>query len=414
MTRQIFAAEINFQDTPLQIRDKFDEAEKNVKRLLVMFRRRVEEVYIIANRQRFTVYIVHESLKPLIEFFQDENHLKGYVQYYYNSGESVAHLMATASGLLAPIKGEGRILNEVIRNYEWACSCGCIGITLDNTLSRAIEVGRAVRTKTGIDKFCASVVETGIELLYNRSEGVHKKNFLIIGTGKMARLALDSLAKEGISNIAIAGDDATRTARLAKKFHVKGIDMQSLPEYFCLADVIIGVAHAEIEREFLPGREQRMKTENRDKIILDLGIPANFDADFADLWSEECYNLDDLRRLQPSPLEAFGGLEAAWRMVVKASNDFTYVLQMLQHSPVLSAYLTRQFTLKNSDLKLKPRRSLRSMLLFRKSDTVMGTTSVKDHVNTKVHVNNHIAENGLDIVRNVSGLKKFRFMLFEN
>ncbi len=412
MTRQIFAAEINFQDTPLHIRDKFSDAEKNVKRLLMTFRRRVDEVFIAANRQRFTVYIVHESLKPLIEFFQEENHLKGYVQYYYNSAESISHLMATASGLLAPVKGEGRILNEVIQNYEWACSCSCIGMTLDNALTRAIETGKTVRTKTGIDKFCASAVETGIELLYNRSEDLHSKNFLIVGTGEMARVALESLTGEGISNIAITGHDAANTAELSKKFRVKGFDLQSLPEYFGLADVIIGVSHKEIEREWLPGREQRAAADG--KIIIDLGIPPNFDADFADLWSDEYYNLDDLRRLQPSPLESFGGLEAAWRMVVKASNDFAYVLQMLQHSPVLTAYLTRQFTLKNVDLRVKPKRSLRSMLLFRKTDTITGTASVKDLKNARVHANNHIAENGPDVVRNVSGLKKFRFMLFEN
>ncbi|MDQ2658022.1 MAG: hypothetical protein M3Y60_11440 [Bacteroidota bacterium] len=414
MTRQIFAAEINFQDTPVHLREKFSEAEKNIKRLLVTFRRRVDEVFIVANRQRFTVYIVHESLKPLIEFFQEENHLKGYVQYYYNSAESISHLMATASGLLAPVKGEGRILNEIIRNYEWACSCSCIGMTLDNALTRAIETGRTVRTQTGIDKFCASAVETGIELLYNRSEDLHTKNFLIVGAGEMALVALESLTREGISNIAITGHDAAHTAKLSKKFRVKRFDLQSLPEYFCLADVVIGVSHAEIEKELLPGREQRANVENKSKIIIDVGIPPNFEADFADLWADEYYNLDDLRRLQPTPLESFGGLEAAWRMVVKASNDFAYVLQMLQHSPVLSAYLTRQFTLKNVDLRLKPKRSLRSMLLFRKTDTITGTASVKDYKNARAHANNHIAENGPDVVRNVSGLKKFRFMLFEN
>src|SRR5687768_14619213 len=129
MTRQIFAAEISFQDTPSQIREKFNESEKNVKRLLAAFRRHVEEVFILANRHRFTVYIVHDNLAPLTAFFHEEHHLKGYVQFYYNSGESVAHLMATASGLLSPVKGEGRILEEIIRSFEWACSCSCIGMT---------------------------------------------------------------------------------------------------------------------------------------------------------------------------------------------------------------------------------------------------------------------------------------------
>src|SRR5687768_5489334 len=191
MTRQIFAAEINFEDTPHTVREKFNDSETNIKRLLGAFRSRVDEVFILATRQRFTVYVVHESLEPLTLFFHKENSLKGYVQFYYNTGESITHMMATASGLLSRVKGDTRILSELIQCYHWATACGCIGILLDSALARVIDTGKAVRTQTGIDKFCASVVETGIELLYNRLDNLHTKNFLIVGTGKMARLALE-------------------------------------------------------------------------------------------------------------------------------------------------------------------------------------------------------------------------------
>ena len=413
MTRQIFAAEINFEDTPLHVREKFSSNEKNVKRLLLSFRKKVHEVFILANHQRFTVYILHENLTPLTEFFHDENPLKGYVQYYYNSGESVTHLMATASGLLSPVKGEGRILSEIVQCYEWAVSCACVGMTLDNTLSKAIDTGKRVRTETAIDKFCSSVIDAGIELLYNRLENLHTRNFLIIGTGKMARLALESLTGEGITNIAITGHDSARAVKLSKKFGIKAIDLDQMAEYFTQADIIIGGSHQELAKDVLPARGTGA-ANHRNRVILDLGIPPNFDLRTLEAWSDEFYNLDDLRRLQPSPLEGFGGIEAAWRMVMKASNDFVLLLQLLNHSPVLTAYLTRQFTLKNTELKVKPRRTLRSMLLFKKVEDIMGTEAVKDYLNARAHVNNHIAENGREVVQNVQELKKFRFFISEN
>lgn len=411
MTRQIFAAEINFEDTPLHVRERFSSSEKNIKRLLDVFKRKVHEVFILASHQRFTVYIVNEDLTPLTEFFHEENPLKGYVQYYYNSGESVTHLMATASGLLSPIKGEVRILSEMVQCYEWATTCACVGMTLDNTLTKAIETGKRVRTETAIDKFCSSVIEGGIELLYNRLENIHKRNFLIIGTGKMVRLTLECLTREGITNIAITGHDSASAARLAKKFGIKAIELQEMAQYFCEADVIIGGSHQELDKELLPPETYN---ERRDRVILDLGIPPNFDLRTLETWADEFYNLDDLRRLHPSPLEGFGGVEAAWRIVMKASSDFVMLLQLLNHSPVLSAYLTRQFSLKNAELKAKPRRTLRRMLLFKKVENIMGITSVKDHLNAKAHVNNHVAENGSEVVRNVQGLTKFKFFLSEN
>ncbi|MEX2234432.1 MAG: hypothetical protein WD824_19860 [Cyclobacteriaceae bacterium] len=416
MTRQIFAAEINFEDSPLQVRERFNASEKNIKRILVALRERVDEVYILATRQRFTVYVVHETLRPLTDFFHSENNLKGYVQYYYNSGESVTHLMAAASGLLSPIKGEGRILSEIIQCYHWAASCSCLGIILDNTLMKAIETGKSVRTETGIDKFCSSVVETGIELLYNGLENLHKKNFLIVGTGKMARLALENLTREGITNIVITGHDHQRAVQLGKIFCIQPFHLDSFADYFSRADVIIGASHEELNIDFMAPEKRHFLTEtgNKNRFILDLGIPPNFDAHNVEIYAEEYYNIDDLRRMQPSPLEAFGGLEVAWRMVMKAASDFVHLLQLLQDSPVLTAYLARQFTLKNGEWKLKPKRTLRNMLQFKKADNVTGISATNHKINAKTHVNNHLAENGLEMVKNINNLKKFKFYLSEN
>ena len=186
-----------------------------------------------------------------------------------------------------------------------------------------------------------------------------------------------------------------------------------MAEYFTQADIIIGGSHQELAKDVLPARGTGA-ANHRNRVILDLGIPPNFDLRTLEAWSDEFYNLDDLRRLQPSPLEGFGGIEAAWRMVMKASNDFVLLLQLLNHSPVLAAYLTRQFTLKNTELKVKPRRTLRSMLLFKKVEDIMGTEAVKDYLNARAHVNNHIAENGREVVQNVQELKKFRFFISEN
>jgi glutamyl-tRNA reductase len=416
MTRQIFAAEINFEDAPLHVYDKFNGTEKNVKRILVALRARVEEVYILATRQRFTVYVVHDRLTPLTDYFHSEQNLKGYVQFYYNSGESVTHLMATASGLLSPIKGEGRVLSELIQCYKWATDCACLGITLDTTLTKAIETGKAVRTETGIDKFCSSVLETGLELLYNGMENLHKKNFLVLGTGKMARLALEYLNKEGFRNIAISGHDHPRAVQLGIKFAVKAFHLESFAHYFTRADVVIAASHDELKIDFTPHEKRQLLTDasSKNRFILDLGIPPNFDAHSVEIYAEEYYNIDDLRRLQSSPLEAFGGLEGAWRMVMKTSGDFVHLLQLLNHSPLLAAYLTRQFTLKKGEWNVKPKRTLRNILQFKKADAVTGVSALKNTMDAKLHMNNHLAENGWEIVRNVKDFKKFKFYLAEN
>jgi len=412
MTRQIFAAEITFADAPSSIREKFNGTEVNVKALLCELRPRVDEVFILATRQRFTVYVVHDNLHALTDYFHGENNLKGYVQYYYNSGESVTHLMATASGLLSSVKGETNVLADIIQCYQWATACSCLGIVLDHTLTKTIETGRRVRVASGIDHFCSSVIEHGLELLYGRLENLHRKNFLIVGTGKLAVLALEYLCGEGMRNIAITGHDQKRVAYLAKRFAVKSFPLASISDYLPMADVLIGVSHDELDVDLLSSKETR--EQDRNCFVLDFGMPPNFNPQWVERHAAEFYNLDDLRRLQPSPLEYFGGLEMAWRMVMKASGEFVHLINLLQHSPVLTAYLNRQFSQKNGEWKVKPKRTLKHILLFKKGGSATGVSSAKVTIDSRVHVNNHMAENGNDIVRNFSHVKKFQFFLPSN
>lgn len=409
MTRQIFAAEITFADTPLSIREKFNGTEGNVKALLCELRPRVDEVFILATRQRLTVYVVHDNLNAITEFFHAENNLKGYVQYYYNSGESVTHLMATASGLLSSVKGETNVLADIIQCYQWATTCSCLGVILDNTLTKTIETGRKVRVASGIDHFCSSVVEHGLELLYGRMENLHRKNFLIVGTGELAVLALEYLCGEGMGNIAITGHDQKQVTHLAKRFAVRSFPLSSVGDYLPMADVLIGVSHDELDLDLLSSEEA--KEQDKNCFVLDFGMPPNFNPQWVERNAAEFYNLDDLRRLQPSPLEYFGGLEVAWRMVMKASGEFVHLLSLLQHSPILTAYLNRQLSQKNGEWKVKPKRTLKHILFFKKGGSATGVSSAKEAIDSRVHVNNLTAENGVEIIRNFSHVKKFHFFL---
>lgn len=414
MTGKIFAAEITFQDTPPLIRERFTDSEKNIKRILGAFRRRVKEVFVFANRQRLTVYIAHEDMKPLFHFFHGEQRLKGYVQYYYNSAESMTHLMATATGLLSPVKGERKVLSEMARCYRWACAADCIGMTLDQAFRRATETAKRIRISTGIDQYCASIVETGIELLYDRLRDIHSMNFVVLGTGELAKVALDSLTEEGIVNITLAGRDSQTVANLAKAYGIHSTDYESLPEYFAEADVVIGAATDEFEIQLIPTLKESDLAEKGNRIILDLGIPPNFGPDALGILAEEFYNVDDLRRLHPSPLECFGGVEVAWRQVLRASDEFSFQLQLLHQSPVLRAYLAREFAARNAEAKVRAKRGIRGILSFMRSDSPAESVSAGNQYDLRLQLGNHVPEDAEDVVQEVQSIDQFRYRLSKN
>ncbi len=414
MIRQIFAAEINFENTTLAIRKEFTGSETNIKRILKAIRPRVDEVYALGNDHRFTVYAVHDSISPLKNFFIRDHNLKDFVQFYYTTEESVTHLFAAASGLLSQIKGEPQVLHEMTKSHHWASESVCLGITLDQTLRKAFQVGKAVRTATGIDKFCSSVVETGMQLLYNKFDNLHSKSFLIVGTGKVARLSLKYLAQEGMHNIVVTGFNHDRVLALAKQFGVKSALMVHTDELFLQSDVIIGASHQLVKVKECSDLRQNGVGDKPGKIrcMLDFGIPRNFAPELAEAFQAELYNLDDLRRIQQSPLESFGGLELAWSMVMKESHRLATALEQLQYSPVLKSYLSRVFILERPELNLIPRESLLSLQRLKKFFRAAPPFLKGDRIDRTLF-NNHRAENPADIVKHIQAVKKFTYY-FEN
>src|SRR4051812_9185080 len=128
MARQIFAAEISHEDAPLYIREHISGNEAVLANHLKKLRTKLDEVFILSTCNRFTIYAVNENINPIVDFFSEYSMLQGYVQYYYNSEESITHLFAVASGLLSPIKGDHLVLEQLNQARAFAVKQNSIGI----------------------------------------------------------------------------------------------------------------------------------------------------------------------------------------------------------------------------------------------------------------------------------------------
>jgi glutamyl-tRNA reductase len=413
MARQIFAAEVSHEDTPSPIREKLAANEATIKEHLLKLSKIVDEVFIISTGNRFVVYAISDTIAPLTAFFGEYPILKGYIQFYYNTEESVTHLFAIGSGLLSPIKGDHAILDQLKDAHRWALETSSIGITLDNLLRAAIRTGRHIRTQTGIDKFCSSTVDAGIELLYNRMDSVHDKKFLIIGTGKIARLALKYLYNEGIQNIIIVSKDLNRAEQLAELYYVNAISIDHLHQQVKEADIIIGGTYYEVSlfpESYLSG----FFDLNKKWFILDFGMPHNFNSKLAEHASVELYNLDDLKRLHKSPLDAFGGIEGAWVMVMREARSFMDVLIQLEFSPILAAYWSRLLDIKQQKSYLPLAKlgdkfsSCNISHLKKQAHKLMRTFSGESRKNSRTLTNNFKAENAAEIVRSVNSFSDIK------
>jgi glutamyl-tRNA reductase len=404
MTRQIFAAEISHDNSPFHVRGKLADNDRAVKACIQKLRQRMDEVFVLSTPNRFVIYAVGEKINPLLNYFLEDAEVFRYVQFYKNTLASVNHLFAMASGLCSHVKGEHQIVAQIKEAHVLSLESNGIGLRLDNLLRHAIRVGKKVRTQTGIDKFCSSVVENGFSLLYNKLENLYDKHFLVIGSDEVVRLTLDYLHQEGMPNVIVADHNAKRVQALTKQYGFKTVAIENVSDYFRGADVIIGSTHEAINTCNMQ-KGETLVSPDRKRIVLDFGMPRNISDKFRYQAFTELYSLDDLKALNPSPLDAFGGLEEAWRLVSAQTQEFLSVLHHLEQAPILEAYWSKLGNLRHPDAKPSPLSGIFTSQETRwiRRYTKKFTSQSGKHTIKNIHalVNNSQAENAAEVVKRV-------------
>lgn len=359
MAKQIFAAEVSFENVPLPIRKRLAHTDDEIKRCIHMLRCRMDEIFVLSTSSRFAIYGVGDSIDPLVQFYLRDPEIFPFVQLFRSTEASVHHLFATASGLCSRIKGEHDIITPIKHTRQLALACNSVGLVLDNLLREAVRVGRRVRSETGIDKFCSSVVDSGFSLLYSRFDNLHNKKFLIIGADRIARLTLDHLQAEGIQNVSIFNADVSRGEELAAQYNVHFVQ-DEVGYHFMTADVIIVGTDLSISLEprFFDDSWIRHIVDldiDKRRVILEFGMPhGSHDVPAAtsdDGCPLELYTLDDLQRQVPEKLDPFSRLvDCAWCIISAEAEDFLDILQQLELAPILTVYWSRLSTLKDEQL----------------------------------------------------------------
>lgn len=352
MARQIFAAEISHENAPPEVRKKLPGDEDSVKVCVDNLRGEFNEVFVLSTSNRFVIYGVGESIDPLLEFFLQDPDIFRYVQFYKNTEGSVGHLFAMVNGLCTRAESGLQILSQIRQAYRTSIECGGIGLVLDTLLRDAVRVYKKVCLETGIDMICASVVDAGFTLLQNRLDDIHMRNFLVIGTDEIARLALENLRRRGVSNVTVTSHDINRAHELAVRYGAEIIQIENAHHYFKQMDVIIGGTYH--EKSLFPATVSEPAIANyldfdpqRKYIILDFAIPRNFDEKLRVNPAVELYDLDTLKELHPSPLDAFGGTEEAWKIINREATKFLEVVRRMELTPILAAYWTRRLHIKD-------------------------------------------------------------------
>jgi len=198
----------------------------------------------------------------------------------YEGEDAVKHLMSVASSLDSMVVGEREIITQVRNAYDRCHAAGLTGDSLRLVIKNVITTAKQVFTDTHIAENPVSVVSLAFRKLRNLNAKSDTR-FIIVGAGETNANLLKYMAKHGYKNFAIFNRTLSKAEALAEKFSSNGGEasahsLDKLNNYSKGFDVLIsctGASEPVITVELF----KKLAGNNRNKILIDLAIPADIE-----------------------------------------------------------------------------------------------------------------------------------------
>jgi glutamyl-tRNA reductase len=264
----------------------------------------VQESVLIQTCNRIELYLVTEdgykTAKSAVDYLVNRASAHSAeackaIEYAVNR-DALSHLLRVTSGLESMVVGEDQVINQVWDAYLEAEKANAAGPVLSLLFNRAVNVGRRVRHKTGINKGAVSIGSASVELAENLLETLNEKKILIMGAGETGTLVAKAMARRCLSPIFIANRTYERAVRLAEELGGKAVKFDKLDEVLIDADVVFcstSASHYLLTKELVSKLIMARQNKN-DLLVIDISNPRNVEEGIKELPHVRLYNIDDL------------------------------------------------------------------------------------------------------------------------
>lgn len=305
---------LNHHSAPIELRERLAFPRDQLPGALARLRSDVglQEAMILSTCNRVEIYAGVPELDGTIDrlhrFLSEHGRVApdGLVPRLYSLSEpeSIQHLFAVASGLDSMVLGEGEILHQVKRAYEWARGEGATGKLFNALFQRALNAAKAVRAQTAIGRGCTSIGTVAVTLSEKIFGSLERATVLLIGAGKIGELALKRLAARGVREIRLMNRTLDRAEELASGCRAVPVPLTALPSQLLEADILLTSTSAPsylVDRGAVAAAMRARR--QRPLCIVDLGVPRNVDPAAATLENVYLFDIDDLQGLVDSTQE---------------------------------------------------------------------------------------------------------------
>jgi glutamyl-tRNA reductase len=298
---------LNHRTAPLDLLERTTVDDARLPKVLhdLCARTNLSEAVVLSTCNRIEVYAVaekfHGGYEDVRNFFVDLSFLPAeefadhlYVHY---DDAAVTHLFAVAAGLDSAVLGESEILGQVGSAWERARDEGTTGFALNLLFRQALEVGKRVRTETGIGRGITSVAQAAVAMATDRLGTLAGRRVLLLGAGEMGEVMASSLGAAGASDVVVANRTWSTAQELATRIGGRAARLADLPAELLTADVLLTSTGAStIMLEHADLASAMGHRGERPLLIVDIAMPRDVDPAAGALEGVTLLDMDDLRR----------------------------------------------------------------------------------------------------------------------
>ncbi len=350
---QIVVVGTSHHIAPLDFRERLSFSESELTEAFQLLREHpdVQEATILSTCNRVEVYAVTHGKNGcatlsdfLSTYHQIEPQQLGKFTYSHQNLDVIRHIFEVTASLDSMIVGEPQILGQVKEAYTQSLAAGATGDILNRLLTKAISVGKRVRTETNIAAGAVSISYAAVELAKRIFQSLEDKTVAIIGAGEMSELTAKHLVKNNVSQVIVANRTYQRAVDIAKKFSGIPLTYDADLSFLVEADIVISstdAPHYLIHRHSLA--EIMKKRKYRYMFLIDIAVPRDIDPEASKVDNAFLYNIDDLEAVVVSNLkDRHQEAEIAEQIVTEEVAKFQSQLQVFEVNPTIKA-LHQQF-----------------------------------------------------------------------
>lgn len=333
----IVAVGINHKTSVIGIREQFYLQPMERELLLSELKNdpRVMEAFVLSTCNRTELYasLVDRDPAVLLDIIFklkkiDRN--KNFKKYFYTffNENAIDHLLRVTTGLDSLIIGEKQILGQIKEALEFSFHRGMMGRQFNILANIVLQAGKKVRRETQIDFGGSSISWASVMMAQNILGSLQDKNVLILGSGKMGRLAVQQLGNKGVKNIYIMNRTTEKAQELATENGGVAVPFWEMKEILLQVDVCICSAscvHYLIDKDLV---EKAMFTRDGRKLVfIDISVPRNIDPLVAQIENVFLMTVDDLDKVVEKNIHRrLGAVEQVERIILDKKQEFYRVL----------------------------------------------------------------------------------------